>query len=272
MKILRYKQDRRSIVFVAIVLMMQMLFLKQETSKMSWSVIIVEAMLLGFGCYLCHCINHNFIHIPIFISKKANKFFSVILGIAQGLSPTSLVVTHNLKHHKHLAKQTDWFHDSKAGTGPGFIRLIRYVAVTWLLIARERKNDLTVRLTPHQARQEIIENIGLLCFSALALYLNWRAYLFIIFPAWMIASFSITAINLIQHDGCVDHELNHSRNYTSDLGNWFFFNGGYHGAHHEKPSLHWTELPKFHKSIADQIPEELNSDSLIKTLLTKYVI
>ena len=34
-------------------------------------------------------------------------------------------------------------------------------------------------------------------------------------------------------------------------------NLGYHTAHHMKQGLHWSELPKYHESIMDQIPEHL---------------
>jgi fatty acid desaturase len=272
-QILRYQEDRRSLALVACVFSFQLGCLNLEVSQVSWWIVVILALGLGFGCYICHCINHNFIHLPLFVNAQYNKIFSILLGITQGLPPTSLIVTHNLKHHKHVTKTTDWFHHSKAGHGPGILRLIRYVVITWKLIGSERKNDESVKLTLNQSRQERIEIIALIIYSLIAIYFNPKCFVLIIFPAWMIASFCITAINLIQHDGCAEgEEYAHSRNYVSDLGNWFFFNGGYHGAHHNRPGLHWSELPSYHRQISHHIPQELNTRSLIYTVFTKYIL
>jgi len=40
----------------------------------------------------------------------------------------------------------------------------------------------------------------------------------------------------------------HARGTTSHYGrlyNWLFFNDGYHAEHHERPGVHWAELPSF---------------------------
>lgn len=268
-----HKEDRRSLAFVFSTIALQLGALTLHLHTLGIGKTVTLSLLLGFACYLCHCINHNFIHLPFFYSKRANRLFSVFIGIAQGLSPTSLIVTHNLKHHRSLGSGSDWFHFSKAGSGLGIVRLIRYVAASWIIIGKERKNDQTVRLKPELAQQEVIENIALALVSLVALYFNWKAYVAIVLPAWLFASFAITAINLVQHDGCdFTQDHTHSRNYINRFGNWFFFNGGYHSAHHENPSLHWTKLPEAHRSIQHSIPNDLNSSSLSLTLVRSYFL
>ena len=269
---LRYKEDSRSLIFIGLTLvgLISALWPDMKTTSI-WSIIGIN-LSLSLLCYICHTINHNHIHIPIFVKANTNNVFSVFLSIAQGLSSKSLIVTHNLNHHVHLAKPTDWFHDGQAGKGWGVIRLFRYVANVWFIIFKERYSDPTVKLSTKNARLEKIENLGILSFSLLCLWLNWRAYLYIVLPSWMMASFYITAINLLQHEGCDPYsKYGHSRNYMSRFGNWIFFNGGYHSAHHTKPSVHWTKLPEYHAEIAHLIPEHLYSKSTTEVVFKKYI-
>jgi len=83
----------------------------------------------------------------------------------------------------------------------------------------------------------------------------------------------IIGVNLLQHDGCQpSSEFNHSRNFTGGFANWLFFNTGYHTAHHEKCSAHWSELPSIHDRIKINIKEALNQKSIMKFLITHYTI
>ena len=81
-------------------------------------------------------------------------------------------------------------------------------------------------------------------------------------------------VNLIQHDGCdLDAEVDHSRNFGGKLLNWFSINAGYHTAHHNRPGLHWTELPGSHvKDIAPTMKPELLQQSLLVYLAKTYVL
>src|SRR5262249_28649378 len=75
----------------------------------------------------------------------------------------------------------------------------------------------------------------------------------------LFALWTIMFFNYEQHvhtDPWSEH--NHSRNFTNPVLNFFLFNNGYHGAHHERPGLHWSKLPGAHARIADQIDPALN--------------
>jgi fatty acid desaturase len=88
-----------------------------------------------------------------------------------------------------------------------------------------------------------------------------------LFGQWL-----IVASNHLQHVGCdPDSDYNHSRNCTGRLANWWFFNNGYHTAHHLRPNLHWCRLPEFHESIRFQIDPRLDRRSLLATLWELYV-
>jgi fatty acid desaturase len=88
-----------------------------------------------------------------------------------------------------------------------------------------------------------------------------------LFGQWL-----IVASNHLQHIGCdPDSDYNHSRNCTGRLANWWFFNNGYHTAHHLRPDLLWTELPRFHERIRSEIDPRLDRRSLLATLWELYV-
>lgn len=69
-----------------------------------------------------------------------------------------------------------------------------------------------------------------------------------------------------QHSGldAQDHYLA-SRNVEHPLYNLTSWNLGYHTAHHLYPGIHWSELPRVHAKIRDEIPEVLLSKSLFPT-------
>jgi fatty acid desaturase len=100
----------------------------------------------------------------------------------------------------------------------------------------------------------------------------WRWVVFVIVPH-QYAAFGIMGINFIQHEGCdAGHKYNHSRNFTGKLVNWFTFNNGYHGIHHEHPGLHWSLAPAAHaKEMAPFIDPRLDQTSILAYCWRAYV-
>ena len=67
-------------------------------------------------------------------------------------------------------------------------------------------------------------------------------------------------------------EHSHSRSWTSPLLNFLLFNNGYHAAHHEYPSTHWSELPEKHAPLAPLIHPDLVEGSLLWYFAKNYVL
>ena len=67
-------------------------------------------------------------------------------------------------------------------------------------------------------------------------------------------------------------KYNHSRTFNSKLLNFLLFNNGYHTAHHENASMHWSELAAAHARIADKIDPELCQRSLWWYWLKQYFL
>ena len=74
-------------------------------------------------------------------------------------------------------------------------------------------------------------------------------------------NYSFTQANLIQ-----------GRNFSGKWLNWLIFNNGYHGAHHNKPNLHWSLLPEYHdKYMRPNLHPNLDRDSLLKYLIEAHI-
>ena len=94
---------------------------------------------------------------------------------------------------------------------------------------------------------------------------------FMVLPA--LSGWGIAGINFVQHEGCdPGHRYNHSRNFTGRLLNWFTFNNGYHGIHHEHPSLHWSLAPEVHRrEYAPHVDKRLEQPSLLAYCFRAYI-
>jgi fatty acid desaturase len=108
------------------------------------------------------------------------------------------------------------------------------------------------------------ERVVVLGFITVMMLLNWRATLVYFGVPWLFAQWGIVTINLLQHQDCDhDSDYDHSRNITGRFINWLFLNNGFHTAHHLRPAMHWSRLPKFHsEQVVPNIRSELNHRSL----------
>jgi fatty acid desaturase len=114
-------------------------------------------------------------------------------------------------------------------------------------------------------RNLIAERIATVGSIGTLLMIDWRSTALFLGIPWIIGQWCIVAVNLIQHQEC-EHQstYNHSRNLTGAMVNWLFMNNGFHTAHHLRPALHWSLLPKYHwREVAPHIRADLNEPSLL---------
>jgi fatty acid desaturase len=126
---------------------------------------------------------------------------------------------------------------------------------------------------PEWFKQYLLEMVLVVGLKIVLLIVNWKcAVLFILIPH-QYAAWGIVGTNYFQHDGCDEtHPYNHSRNFTGKRLNWLLFNNGFHGAHHLKPSLHWSLLPKFHEEkLVPYLHPSLNRNSLLAYLFETHI-
>jgi fatty acid desaturase len=57
-----------------------------------------------------------------------------------------------------------------------------------------------------------------------------------------------------QHAGGTDDErYSHTTTFLSHWGNLTMFNAGFHIGHHERPGVHWSELPRVHAELKEEL-------------------
>jgi fatty acid desaturase len=269
-KYLPYREDIRSIVFILLNLCLLLIPLTIEVP--SWLVIYWVIVSCLF-CFASCVINHNHVHTAIFLSKKYNKLLSIVLTIVKGHTSSGVIVAHNLNHHVYNGDENDWIRVTLAGKGPGIIRLIRYMFKASVSMAKGRASKQATQLDRERNKSIRIERIFLLIFIGLCLLSDpYRTIIFVGVP-WGVGMMLLVGVNLLQHDECdPSSKYDHSRNFTNRFGNWFLFNNGYHTIHHICPGMHWSRLPEKHLEIETKINKKYNRYSILKYLITVYVL
>ena len=271
---LRYKADRRTLALVLLYFIAAItpwIFWNQLTSLQIALLVLVNCLL----SFMCAVIIHNTIHAPIFKSKELNKLFQIVLAFTYGHSTSAYVPGHNFSHHKYTQTPKDAIRTSKARFKLNILnQLFFFFIMSGDILKGEISFAKKMRTErPEWFRQYFFEMILVMGIKIALLFINWKcAVLFILIPH-QYAAWGIVGTNYFQHDGCDEnHPYNHSRNFSGKFLNWMLFNNGYHGAHHEKPNLHWSLLPKYHEEkIRPFIHPNLDRGSLLSYLIETHI-
>jgi fatty acid desaturase len=257
---LRYPADWRSVLFL---LLLGGLFFVQWTGWLRhWSLFVSTCVLAFIACV----IKHNHIHCRTFASRPWNRAFEYYLGFCTGQSTAAIIPVHNERHHAQNHTGQDFVRSTLVNSRRKWLNLIVFPFVVVRLVYRNKSSDILRWRTekPELYRQVQRERAVVLGFIAMMMLLNWRATLIYFGVPWLFAQWGIVTINLLQHQDCDhDSDYDHSRNITGRFINWLFLNNGFHTAHHLRPAMHWSRLPKFHsEQVAPNMRSELNHRSL----------
>jgi fatty acid desaturase len=220
-------------------------------------------------------VTHNVLHGVLFESKALNRGFRFILSFC-GLFPVSSVIpSHNIVHH-HFDDdgQPDWAAPEHARFSWNLLNLLHFPNIIGPITFAGINRWASVKGRADYRRQSMQESIFAFGLTGLLLAWDfWTVLFFVLVPQLWGARWFLR-VNIIQHDACdVNSDMDHSRNFGGKLLNWFSVNAGYHTAHHNKPGLHWTELPQSHaKDVAPAMKPELLQQSLLVYLARTYVL
>ena len=268
--LLNYREDHRSVVFVLVTLLMLLLPFVIHVG----SVWVVPWLLASsLFCFSSCIINHNHVHTPVFRDVRLNAMFGILLTFCKGHTSAGVILAHNYNHHVHNGDASDWIRPQLAGSGHGMLRLLRFVVVAVRSMARGRRTTGLSQLTDEARRRLYLERALLWVFIPGLLVLDVNTFLVFVAIPWAVGVTLLIGVNLLQHDGCrPDSQFDHSRNFVGRTGNWFFFNNGYHTAHHIHPALHWSLLPQWHREkVAPVIDRKLDQVSIIRYLFNNYL-
>jgi beta-carotene hydroxylase len=209
---------------------------------------------------------HNHMHRRTFRARTPNLLLDHWLGWMTGTTATSILTEHNLRHHGHSNTEEDFVRADLVGFRSQWLNVVCFFPrAIWELYVRK---PLDFRLWWRTNRplfwRALAEQLTLWGAFTTLLFINWQATLLYVAIPWIHGQWWLVTFNLLQHQALApDDPWQNSRNLTGRWFNFFFFNVGFHTAHHLRPTLHWSELPAFHaREIAPKIDPRLVSPNL----------
>lgn len=271
---LRYLADVRTLCFVAFyfgLVIAQWIFAPSEW-WLNVPLFIVTCVFSFFGAV----ITHNSIHCPVFEGRTTNRVFQVLLSLTYGSPVSAFVPGHNLSHHKHTQTSRDVMRTTKVRHTWNLLNIVEFAPRVAVAIMKNDAAYVSAMRGTHKKWfvQYRIEASTVLIITIALLLLDWKKGLLYWLVPHLFAAWGIISINYLQHDGCdMDSKYNHSRNFVGKFVNWWTFNNGFHGIHHEVPGLHWSLTPQAHKEFfGGKIHPELEQNSMFVFIIKNFVV
>ena len=265
MRLLCFREDRRTLCFVALTLC---LLIVPYFWPVPGMLAPVWLMLSCAMCFVASIAAHNHLHHDTFRLDSLNRAFNIALSLARGHTASGIVVPHNLNHHIEAGSEADWIRPGLSGSGLGWFRLLRYVLCASINMLVRRVRVEAPRLDTASTRRWLVEKAMLTLYIVTSLIVDWRTFgAFNLLP-WLAGLLMLVGVNLLQHDRChPEVAFGESRNFVGSAGNWLFLNNGFHTAHHLDPERHWSLLPHLHA----QLRARLSSNDLEHSSIVVYL-
>ena len=223
--------------------------------------LLIGYLLLGIIPKGCICAwNHHHQHLPTFVATPLNRILELSYSLHTGVTTNLWLLHHVLGHHHHYLDQnldeSRW--KRKNGKTMGATEYTLSVAGTSYY-----RGYLVGKKHPKLYRTHAIYSLLTLALViGLTVYQPIQALLVFIIP--MTLGLLITAWATYDHHAGLDNQDDFLASYNNmnPMFNLLCGNLGYHTAHHYKQGLHWSELPRLHEEIKDNIPAELYRSSL----------
>ena len=242
-------------------------WIRPDISLLTYPIILV----LTIG--VC-CISHNHAHLPIWENRWLNRLTDMWIGVLQGHPVYMFQPAHIESHHRYNQGDEDLTRVLRYASENNLLGYLKFPFQVIPKLSRLKKYYLKNLWSENKSDflWVILLHVPLYILWIIVLLMNpYKALVFIFIPQ-IIGLHFLLASNYLQHAHAVPQSrYNHSRNFTGFI-NWVWFNVGYHTAHHQYESVHWTQLPRIHKDITKHINPQLNESSLISYVLTSLVL
>lgn len=258
MRIYRHPADRISSLVVLAVFAAQLsaFFLIESL----WLLTAVMLLLLFFSA-VPGSISHNHHHTPTFMRGWMNRVYEVILFLETGVLPLGWTIHHNLGHHKHYLDQEKDPAPWKHADGRVMSRI--YYDVTGALRIYPEIFRIGRRYPELFRRFRLWAVVSLMVLGVFFVIDPVKAFILFVLPMPFMFLGLLDNTYMQHADLDLSDETTASRNTTNRFYNLVSGNLGYHAAHHMKPHVHWSELPRVHEQMRWQIPEGLQCDSVL---------
>ena len=253
-RILKYRADRGPVLYVSAIFGLHLACWLAAAP----AVALAAVLPLTLASLFVAPIHHHHQHLNTFRSALLNRLYDLVLALQTGVAPYAWVLHHNLGHHAHYLQQRPHEQpDESTWTRRDGTRMGR-VEYTLDTLLRHQLDILRVgRRYPRQFRYFLWMKLPLYGLVALALWLQpLNTLLVFLVPGLLTLTHTIWA-TYEHHAGCgTDTHLEASVNRMNPLYNRLTGNLGYHTAHHMRPGMHWSLLPKLHARIEGDIPRQ----------------
>lgn len=233
--------------------------------------LLALSLVLSLAVSVMH---HNHSHRPVWRFRGMNLLTDMWFTLFQGHPGYVFETMHVDNHHRYHNGPDDVTRTDRFRAGNDLVGLLRH-PVEFAAAASPRiaaRISASFREDPRDFAWIAAHYAILIGTDALALWLDWKAAIYVVLLPQLGAMFWLLASNYLQHaDTRGDSEFDHSRNFLG-LINPLFFNIGYHTAHHQAPDLHWSELPVAHEVLAPKISPALNEPSFAWYVLRVYFL
>jgi fatty acid desaturase len=224
------------------------------------------------------CISHNHAHVSIWRMSWLNQLTDMWIGTLQGHPVFLFQPAHISSHHRFNQGREDVTSVARYATHNNVFGYLAF-PIQVLPALRALKKQYLAALWREDRRAFwwiVILYVPLAALWVGTLALDpFKAVIYVFIPQ-LVGLHFLLASNYLQHAHAVSgSRYNHSRNFVGFI-NLIWFNVGYHTAHHENETLHWTLLPSAHENMSKQINPHLIESSLagytIRTLFLGLVI
>jgi len=266
---LRHRADLQSLLYM---LLYPALIAWQWRWGIHW---LLYPLMLYIGVGLAVA-QHNHTHLFFWRSRALNRLTDLWLSVLQG-SPTFVFYpTHIAEHHRYNGGPLDLTSPSHFGGHHTHLK-------GYLLHPFQALNAIKLLIASYVKRRwaqgdrwPVIELAVIALSWLILLNLDPRRCLLLILLPQLHSAHWLLGANYLQHahPSAPDEALGeraYTRNFTGWM-NYFWFNIGYHSAHHENGKLHWSELPKRHAELRDDIPPQLIEPSMAGYMIRTYLL
>lgn len=251
---LKYLADIHSLILIVIALF---LIYFPQFYPINPYLIVPWILICSWFCTKAALVNHNHQHCATFVYQPLNWILDLCITACIGYAACDICIPHNQNHHRYHGTSEDWMGVHIGGTGYGWTRLMRYMLKATFIMKKIQAKSPDVERSASLQRKLWAQRVFLFLLIGFLLWHNWLNFLLFMSIPCLIAYKRLMDYNHLMHDGCDLSSIETcTYNYVGKLENWLHLNVGFHTAHHMKPGLHWSLLPKFHDEIKHKIPEQ----------------
>lgn len=271
---LRYIADLRSVFFMILTTSL-LIVLWNWSSEMSQGVFALLYATQLVMAVTVSVMTHNHQHLTIWKNKWLNVLTDSWLSVFYGFPIFAWVPTHNMNHHRHINTEPDYTRTFRYSEKNNLLTLLSYPSISGYFQQKAVGTYFKELKTKNKGKYLFcwLQIISLVSVLAVAFLLDWRkALIYVVIPQ-QVSMFAVLIFNYIQHVHADEEDLfNNSRNFTGRLVNFVLLNNGFHTAHHDSTSLHWSQLPARHKELEPKIDPVLNESNFAWYMFRNYIL